>query len=66
LGAEEPNASELRDRLNLTDAKSFRVLYLHRAIDARPVEMAMPDRPRNRNQRYRLAKQGLILLERLR
>jgi hypothetical protein len=66
LGTDELSASKLRDRLNLTAPKNFRVLYLHRAIDARPVEMARPDRPRNRNQRYRLAKQELILLERLR
>ena len=59
LGGKEFDARELRNLLGLSDAKSFRQRYLRKAIDAGLVEMTIPDKPRSRNQRYRLTALGM-------
>ncbi len=59
LGGKELDARELRSLLGLSDAKSFRQRYLRKAIDAGLVEMTIPDKPRSRNQRYRLTALGM-------
>ena len=65
LGSKELDARELRSMLGLSDAKSFRQLYLRKAIDAGLVEMTIPDKPRSRNQRYRLTGLGMKVNETL-
>lgn len=59
LGDKELGARELRNLLELSDAKSFRQLYLRSAIAAGLVEMTIPDKPQSRNQRYRLTSLGM-------
>jgi len=49
---------ELQARLGLKDRKHFRNAYLHPALDAGLIEMTIPDKPRSRNQRYRLTRAG--------
>ena len=58
LAGKELGARDLRERLGLSDAKSFRQLYLRQAIHAGLVEMTIPEKPQSRNQRYRLTKLG--------
>ena len=65
LGSKELDARELRSLLGLSDAKSFRQLYLRKAIDAGLVEMTIPDKPHSRNQRYRLTSLGMEVNETL-
>ena len=65
LGSKELDARELRGLLGLSDAKSFRQLYLRKAIDAGLVEMTIPDKPHSRNQRYRLTRLGMKVNETL-
>jgi len=59
LGSKELDARELRSLLRLSDAKSFRQLYLRKAIDKGMVEITIPDKPHSRNQRYRLTRLGM-------
>jgi len=49
---------ELQAYLGLKDRKHFRNAYLHPALDAGLIEMTLPDKPRSRNQRYRLTGAG--------
>lgn len=42
--------------LQLKDDKHFRQLYLIPAIEQGLIEMTIPDKPRSRNQKYRLTK----------
>jgi len=52
----EPLSSEaLIVQLGLKDRKSFRVRYLVPALEQGLVEMTLPEKPRSRLQRYRLA-----------
>ena len=62
IGAEQLSAVDLRERLGLSDAKSFRQRYLRPALDACLVEMTILDKPQSRNQQYRLTAQGRNLL----
>jgi hypothetical protein len=54
----ELSAAELRKLMGLSDAKSFRRLYLRKAIDAGLVEMTIPGKPQSKSQRYRLTQLG--------
>lgn len=65
LGAQRLAARELRRRLGLSDAKSFRELYLRPAIDAGLAQMTIPERPRSKNQQYMLTPKGLDMLHML-
>ena len=62
LGEQRLAASELRKRLGLSDAKSFRELYLRLAVDTGLVQMTIAERPRSRNQQYVLTPKGLAVL----
>lgn len=48
--------SEMMARLGLKDDKHFRRLYLVPALEQGVIEMTIPDKPRSRNQQYRLTK----------
>ena len=47
------SASALLERLNLTSKETLRKNYLVPAIEAKLVEMTVPNKPTSRNQRYR-------------
>ncbi|MGE0334716.1 MAG: Fic family protein [Gammaproteobacteria bacterium] len=66
LGASgEMSRSELLDHLGLKDRKHLRERYLAPAIAAGWVEMTVPDKPRHREQRYRLTVDGRGVLKML-
>ena len=44
--------------LKLKNDNHFRKAYLVPAIEAGLIEMTIPDKPRSRNQKYRLTKKG--------
>ena len=46
----------LREALGLRNDKHFRKAYLLPALQAGLIEMTIPDKPRSRNQRYRLTR----------
>lgn len=52
------NRSDLITALDLKDRKSFARLYLKPAQDQGLIEMTIPDKPRSRNQKYRLTQKG--------
>ena len=49
---------ELQDRLKLSDRMNFLKNYLQPAIESRVIDMTIPDKPKSRNQRYRLTSAG--------
>ena len=56
---------EIQEALGLSDEDNFRKVYLLPAIEAGAVEMTVPDKPKSRNQRYRLTEEGKKLFEAL-
>jgi hypothetical protein len=54
----EMTREQLRDALGLRDDKHFRQAFLFPAIEARLVEMTIPDKPRSSKQRYRRTAKG--------
>ena len=57
----EHSRKELQEMLGLKNADHFRKVYLLSAINARFVEMTLPDKPKSRLQKYRLTKKGKVL-----
>lgn len=53
--AGEMSRSELQGLLGLKDRKSFNERYLQPSLVAGLIEMTLPDKPRSRLQKYRLA-----------
>lgn len=58
--AGEMTRDELMGVLGLKDRKSFRERYLLPALEAGFIEMAVPDKPNSRLQRYRLNRKGAL------
>jgi len=56
--AGEMTRQQLKEALGLKDDEHFRKAYLRPALEARLVEMTIPDKPRSNNQKYRLADKG--------
>jgi len=54
----EMSRDELQSLCQLKDRKSFSQRYLKPALEAKLIEMTIPDNPRSRSQRYRLTPQG--------
>jgi ATP-dependent DNA helicase RecG len=52
---------DLQEILRLKNAEHFRKTYLLPVINARLVEMTLPDKPKSRLQRYRLKESGQAL-----
>ena len=58
----EISRKDLRTKMNLKDDEHFRKAYLLPAINANLIEMTIPDKPKSRNQKYRLTESGRTLL----
>lgn len=54
----EASREVLQRSLGLSDRKSFRERYLKPALDDGLIEMAIPDKPNSRLQKYRLTDKG--------
>ena len=52
---------ELMAALGLKDRMYFSKSYLNPALDARMIEMTIPEKPKSRFQKYRLTKAGRFL-----
>lgn len=46
---------EMMNYLGFTDSKNFRERYLVPLLEAGKIEMAIPDKPNSKNQRYKKA-----------
>ena len=57
---------ELQQMLGLKDRKSFQSLYLNPAINAQLIEMKFPEKPKSKNQAYRITELGKSLQNKLR
>lgn len=55
---------ELLDKLSIRHRASSRTTYLVPALTQNLVEMTLPDKPKSRNQKYRLTAKGRALLQR--
>lgn len=62
----EMKRSELQAQMGLAHDEHFRQAYLIPALEARMIEMTIPDKPRSRLQKYRLTAQGRALQDALR
>ncbi len=60
----EMTRRDIMHALQLSDEKHFREHYQQVAIRLKLMEMTIPEKPRSRNQRYRLTDKGRQLLER--
>jgi len=56
IGEDVLSASEIMDRLGLSHRPTFRENYLNPALSHGIIEMTIPDKPRSRNQKYKLKK----------
>jgi ATP-dependent DNA helicase RecG len=54
IGLGELSMQSLAEKLNLSDRKNLKKLYVDPAINKGLVEMTNPDKPTSKNQRYRL------------
>ena len=56
MGDDVLSSSDIMDRLGLSHRPSFRENYLNPALSQGIIEMTIPDKPRSRNQKYKLKK----------
>ena len=56
-------ASELRQRMNLSDRKSFNDKYIKPCLERKWIEMTIPDKPNSQNQAYRITQRGRDVME---
>ena len=59
------NRSELMNILGLKHSANFRENYLHPAIKQGLIEMTIPEKPKSKNQKYRLTEKGKKLKRKL-
>jgi ATP-dependent DNA helicase RecG len=57
----EMTRKEIQNKLFLSDEKHFREKYQQTAIEFGLIEMTIPDKPKSRNQKYRLTEMGKTL-----
>ncbi len=55
----EINRDELQDLLGLKDREHFRKSYIIAALSQGFIEMTIPEKPKSKNQKYRLTEKGL-------
>ena len=53
LGDEELSAAEIMERLDLSHRPACRKNYLNPVLDQELIGITIPDKPSNRNQKYR-------------
>ena len=58
MPAGEMTRQQIQESLGLRHEDHFRKAYLLPALQAGLIEMTVPDKPRSRNQRYRLTPEG--------
>ncbi len=51
--------AKIQDKLNLANRVNFIKTYLNPAIEMDFIELTIPDKPKSRNQKYRLTLKGL-------
>ena len=56
---------QIQATLGLKHEDHFRLAYVLPALEAGWIEMSIPDKPRSRNQRYRLTRAGRDHLRRI-
>jgi ATP-dependent DNA helicase RecG len=59
----ELNRQELQKKLKLSDREYFRLNYLQPALEAKVIEMTIPDKPRSSKQQYRITDKGKKVLK---
>jgi hypothetical protein len=57
--SEEMTRGEMQKAMNLSDRENFRKEYLLPVLKQGLMEMTIPDKPKSRNQRYRLTSKGI-------
>ncbi|MCW8996149.1 MAG: hypothetical protein OQK77_10090, partial [Psychromonas sp.] len=61
----EMSRPELKKSVGVKDIGHFREGYLVPALELNIIEMTLPDKPKSKNQRYRLTKKGISLQKQL-
>ena len=61
----ELSRSELMNLVQLKGRDNFEKLYLQPALKQNLIERTIPDKPKSKNQKYRLTKKGLELQKQL-
>ena len=61
----EMSRQEILDALKLKDRKSLTKLYIRPAMESGLLEMTVPDKPRAKNQKYRLTAKGKMMRDEL-
>ncbi|NUN08322.1 MAG: hypothetical protein HUU54_04020 [Ignavibacteriaceae bacterium] len=61
----EMNRPDLQKKLGIKDTKHFRNSYLKPALKKGWIEMTIPDKPKSKNQKYRLTEKGKLLKKKL-
>lgn len=54
----EKSRDELQEILGLKDRENFRKTYVNEALKHEMIEMIIPDKPKSKNQKYRLTAKG--------
>jgi len=62
---DEMKRKEIQDALGLKHEVHFRDAYLTPAMEAKVIEMTIPDKPTSSKQKYRLTSKGIVLAEKL-
>lgn len=61
----EHSRAEIHASFGLADKRNFVDKYLSPALHAGLIEMTIPDKPKHRDQKYRLTESGILLKEQL-
>jgi ATP-dependent DNA helicase RecG len=59
--SEEMNRSDILKSLKLKSRKNLTDRYLVPALDEEYIAMTIPDKPKSKNQKYKLTRKGVIL-----
>jgi len=58
MGSDETTTAELMTKLDMRHRPTFLYNYLQPALDAKLIEMTIPDKPKSSKQKYRLTEKG--------